>query len=124
MFGSVGGATVTPWNCSNASTIVSVSLRKSSTNVRSFSGWIRFSRDSVCTAASPTSILSTYIVCSSGWSNPVWNFSATISSPYSGPANRSAVCDSGNPFMPCSVSGTPVPSSSLPENATSVLMSS
>ena len=38
MFGSVGGATVQPWNCSNASTMSSVSLRKSRTNVFSFSG--------------------------------------------------------------------------------------
>ena len=89
----------------------------------SFSGWMRFSRDRVCTAASPTRALSTYIVCSSGWSNPVWNFSATISTPYSGVANSSAVRDSGKPFMLVSVSGVSVPSSILPENATSVLMS-
>jgi len=62
MFGSVGGATVQPWNCSNASTMSSVRLRKSNTNVPSFKAWIRFSRESVCTAARPTSVLSTYIV--------------------------------------------------------------
>jgi hypothetical protein len=52
----------------NASVMSSASLRKSSTNVSVFSGWIRLSRESVCTAASPTSTLSTNIVCRSGWS--------------------------------------------------------
>ena len=89
----------------------------------SFSGWMRLRRESVWTAASPTSTLSTYIVCSSGWSKPVWNFSATISTPYSGVPNSSAVRLSGKPFMLDSVSGSPVPSSILPEKATSVLMS-
>jgi len=46
---------------------------------------------------------STYIVCSNGWSKPVWNFSATISTWYSSVPKRSAVCDSGNLFMPGSV---------------------
>ncbi len=59
----------------------SVSLRKSRTKVLSFSGWMRLRRERVWTAASPTSVLSTYIVCSSGWSKPVWNFSATIRTP-------------------------------------------
>ena len=82
-------------------------------------GRIRFSRLSVCTAFRPVSTLSTYIVCSSGWSKPVWNFSATISTWYSSPPNRSAVSDSGKPFMPGSVNSSPS-SSTLPENATSV----
>ena len=51
--------------------------------VRPSPGWMRFSRESVCTALRPVSTLSTYIVCSSGWSKPVWNFSATISTWYS-----------------------------------------
>jgi hypothetical protein len=38
---------------------------------------VRLSRDRVCTAASPVRVLSTYIAYSLGWSNPVWNFSAT-----------------------------------------------
>ena len=40
-------------------------------------GWIRLSRDRVCTAASPVRVLSTYMVYSCGWSKPVWYFSAT-----------------------------------------------
>ena len=39
---------------------------------------MRFSRESVCTAFTPPSFLSTYIVCNSGWSKPVWNLLATI----------------------------------------------
>ena len=85
----------------------------------SFWGWIRFSRDSVWTAFTPSSFLSTNIVCRSGWSNPVWNFSATTRIRYSSDPNRSAVCDSGNPFMFGSVRSTP-PSETVPENATSV----
>ncbi len=41
------------------------------------------SRDSVCTALTPPSFLSTYIVCRSGWSKPVWNLLATIRKRYS-----------------------------------------
>ena len=41
----------------------------------------------------PAKRLSTYIVCKSGWSNPVWYFSATSNTWYSGDANRS-----GNSF--------------------------
>ena len=51
--------------------------------VKTSGGRIRFSRDSVCTAATPVSGLSTYIAHSSGWSNPVWYFSATTNSRYS-----------------------------------------
>ena len=50
---------------------------KSSTNGGAFPGATRFKRDSVCTACTPSSRLSTYIACSSGWSKPVWYFSAT-----------------------------------------------
>ena len=66
---------------------------KSSTRTSScdFSGGrIRFSRDSVCTAATPVSFLSTYIADSSGWSNPVWYLSATTSSRYSCSCERPA----------------------------------
>lgn len=42
-----------------------------------WAGWIRFSRDRVCTAANPLRVLSTYMAYSFGWSNPVWYFSAT-----------------------------------------------
>ena len=45
------------------------------------------------------------------------------STPYSGAANSSAVRLSGKPFMLVSVRGLPVPSSILPEKATSVLIS-
>jgi hypothetical protein len=44
---------------------------------------MRLSRDSVCTAATPVSGLSTYIAHSSGWSNPVWYLSATTRIRYS-----------------------------------------
>ena len=60
--------------------LAAASLTKSRTKVPSLSGWVRFSRDSVCTAARPVSVLSTYIAYSLGWSNPVWNFSATTRS--------------------------------------------
>ena len=40
-------------------------------------------RERVCTAWMPASRLSTYIVCSRGWSKPVWYFSATSSTWYS-----------------------------------------
>ena len=53
------------------------SLVKSNTAVPRFSGWVRLSRDKVCTAFTPPSFLSTYIVCSKGWSKPVWNLLAT-----------------------------------------------
>ena len=60
-------------------------LAKSSTRTSStdFSGWMRLSRDSVCTAATPVSGLSTYIPHSSGWSKPVWYLSATTRIRYS-----------------------------------------
>ena len=64
---------------------------------------MRLSRDSVCTALTPPSFLSTYIVCSSGWSKPVWNLLATIRKRYSGRSKVLAVCASGKPFMPDSV---------------------
>jgi hypothetical protein len=53
-------------------------LRKSKTKVSVFSGWIRFSRDRVCTAARSVSTPSTYIVWIQWRIEPVWNFSATI----------------------------------------------
>ena len=66
-------------------------------------GCVRLSRESVCTALTPPSFLSTYIVCSSGWSKPVWNLLATIRKRYSGRSNALAVCASGKPFIPASV---------------------
>jgi hypothetical protein len=57
----------------------SASLTKSSTNGASLPGIIRFSRDSVCTAWTPSRRLSTYIAHSSGWSKPVWYLLATSS---------------------------------------------
>ena len=70
----------------NASWMSSASLTKSRT---ARSAWllrsaVRLSRDSVCTAEMPVSFLLTYIVVSSGWSKPVWYFSATTRMRYSG----------------------------------------
>ena len=62
---------------------------------------MRFRRESVCTAWMPASRLSTYIVCRSGWSKPVWYFSATSSTWYSCVANFSGSSFSRMPrFMP------------------------
>ena len=44
---------------------------------------VRLSRERVCTAAIPVSVLLTYMVVSSGWSKPVWYFSATTRIRYS-----------------------------------------
>ena len=71
--------------------MASASLAKSSTAVSFFSRCVRFSRESVCTAFTPPSFLSTYIVCKSGWSNPVWNLLATMRKRYSGSSNILAV---------------------------------
>ena len=86
-------------NGSNASWISSASLAKSSTNVSALPGCVRLSRDRVCTALTPASFLSTYIVCSSGWSKPVWYFSATTSTWYSSEANRLGSLPSPKPFI-------------------------
>ena len=51
---------------------------KSNTNVSVLPAQVRFSRDSVWTALTLFSFLSTIMVCRSGSSNPVWYFSATI----------------------------------------------
>jgi len=62
------------------------------------------SLESVCTAPTPPSFLSTYIVWSSnGWSKPVWNLLATMRNRYSGRSKVFAVCASGKPFIPDSV---------------------
>ena len=100
MFGRSRGA--------NAFWISSGSLAKSSTTVSSLFGQVRFSRDRVCTALTPPSFLSTYIVCRSGWSYPVWNLLATIRKRYSSRLKVSAVWvspifSSGVLFMPDSV---------------------
>ena len=81
---------------------------------------MRLSRESVCTAFTPPSFLSTYIVWSSGWSKPVWNLLATIRKRYSGRSKVLAVCVSGKPFIPDSVYDRP-PSWTVPEKATSAL---
>ncbi len=80
---------------------------------------MRFNRDSVCTAARPVSVLSTYIVCKSGWSKPVWNLLATMSRRYGSPSNFAAVCDFGKPFMMNSVQSFS-PSFTVPVKAASV----
>jgi len=46
--------------------VILLPLEATYTNTSCFLGWARFRRDSVCTALMPDSILSTYIVCSSG----------------------------------------------------------
>ena len=61
---------------------------------------MRLRRESVCTAFTPPSFLSTYIVCSSGWSKPVWNLLATIRNRYSGRSKVLAVCVSGEAVHP------------------------
>ncbi|CAM5662042.1 hypothetical protein SAURM35S_07664 [Streptomyces aurantiogriseus] len=68
-----------------ASWMSSASLTKSRT---ARSAWdlrsaVRLRRESVCTAAMPVSVLLTYIVVRSGWSKPVWYFSATTRIRYS-----------------------------------------
>src|SRR4051794_23356033 len=63
---------------------------------------MRLSRESVCTALTPSSFLSTYMVCSSGSSKPVWYFSATMSSCPSS-WKRCLVWASGKPLSPASV---------------------
>ena len=95
MFGSASSVIVRSNQGLNDSSIDSAELAKSSTRTSSWdlSGWMRLSRDSVCTAATPSSFLSTYMPHSSGWSNPVWNFSATTSSWYSS-RSRAAACGS------------------------------
>ena len=59
----------------------------------------------------PASRLSTYIVCSSGWSNPVWNLSAAISTREHGssvPADASGIFFPSIPlFMLASVYDLP-----------------
>ncbi|MEW6072071.1 MAG: hypothetical protein AB1726_05665 [Planctomycetota bacterium] len=57
------------------------------------------SGESVCTAFTPPSFLSTYIVWSRGWSKPVWNLSATIRNRYFGRSKVQAVWAFGSPFM-------------------------
>jgi hypothetical protein len=52
-------------------------------------------------------VRSTYIVCRSGWSKPVWNLLATIRNRYSTRSNVFAVCASGKPFIPGSVYDPP-----------------
>ena len=104
--------------------ISSASLAKSSTIAPCLPGWVRLRRESVCTAFTPPSFLSTYIVCSSGWSKPVWNLLATTRKRYSGFSNSAAVCRSLTTwscpaeFMLDSVYDSP-PSFTVPEKATS-----
>ena len=101
--GSLGLAAEDSKKGSNAAWISSAGLVKSRTKVSVFPGWVRLSRDRVCTALTPESFLSTYIVCSSGWSKPVWYFSATTSTWYSSEANRFGSWASPKPFISGSV---------------------
>ena len=134
--GSVGSVIVVSSQGRNASWISAAVLTKSRTRTSScaLSGWIRFSSESVRTAARPVSGLSTYIPHSSGSSNPVWYLSTTTkiryslcpraaaagSSAFTYP-NRSGNCDSGNPLSCESVNDSLLRSSVKdPENATRV----
>lgn len=78
---------------------------------------VRFKRLSVCTAATPVSILSTYIAQSLGWSKPVWNLLAHTMMRLLSVLKTSAVCVSATPFSLASVISFPS-TSSFPENAT------
>lgn len=55
----------------------SAAFTKSSTNGASLPGNVRFRRESVWTACTQSSRLSTYIAHNSGWSKPVWYLFAT-----------------------------------------------
>ena len=99
----------------------SASFAKSSTIVPFFSGCVRLSRESVWTAFTPPSFLSTYIVCRSGWSKPVWNLFATIRKRYSGPLeNLGRLASPRSRSSPTRCSHCP-PSCTVPENATRAL---
>ncbi|MOA63345.1 hypothetical protein D3C78_1890370 [compost metagenome] len=70
----------------------------------------------------PDNRLSTYMLCNSGWSKPVWYFSATSKTWYSSVLNFSGSSDSLMPlFMFTSVNFLSENSLSVisPENATS-----
>jgi hypothetical protein len=104
----------------NASEISSAELAKSRTKVSVLPGQVRLSRDSVCTALTPDSFLSTCIVCSRGWSKPVWYFSATTSTWYSSEAKHWGSSFTPNPLSSGSRYSTLVSGSvTVPEKATS-----
>ena len=75
---------------------------KSRMKVFSLPGWVRFRRESVCTAWSPASSLSTYIASSFGWSTPVCYFSATTSTFQPSRSKRRVNSLSGKPFIAAS----------------------
>ena len=88
--------------------MVSQSFAKSTTKVR-LPGieQVRFRRLRVCTAATPVSILSTYIAQSFGWSKPVWNLFAHTMMRFSSVSKSSAVRVSATPFTLASVTSSP-----------------
>ena len=67
---------------------------------------MRLSRESVCTAVTPESFLSTYIAESSGWSKPVWNLLATSMILYVPPLNAAARSAPAPGFMLASVNSS------------------
>ncbi len=96
---------------SNAVRMSSGLLTKSRTNVLRFCSppavrWVRLSRESVCTAVTPESFLSTYIAESSGWSNPVWNLLATSMILYVAPLNAAARSEPAPGFRLVSVNSS------------------
>ena len=94
----------------NAARMSSALFAKSSTIVE-LPGTYRFSLDNVCTAATPSRRLSTYIAHSLFWSNPVWNMLATIITRYSGLSNAvRAIAFHGVAERACgTVTRTPIP---------------
>ena len=97
---------------------------KSIIRVSCLSGWQRFKRLSVWMHCTPPNFLSTNMVWSKGWSNPVWNLSATTKNFWLGCLNSMAIPLSliPKPFIFSSVYLLPLISTS-PLNATSAFTS-
>lgn len=92
--------------------------------------YVRFRRDRVCTAVTPSRRLSTYIAHSSGWSNPVWYLLATMSTWKSSEPNAVGSVRPRNPLLrfhseyggstPAKLTPGTCSAVMVPENATSV----
>ena len=109
------------WYGSNACRMSSASLRKSSTKVSSFSGWMRFSRESVCTACEAGERLVDVHRVQQRLVEAGLELLGDDQHLVVGRRRTArAVCDSGKPFMFDSVNSTPCRRSTLPENATAL----
>jgi hypothetical protein len=75
--------------------------------VSSLPAQVRLRRDSVCTACSPSSFLSTYIVCRQRLVEARLVLLRDDEDVDPSAANRSGSCRSGKPFMPGSVNSPP-----------------